>query len=106
MLRLVVNLIVVTVAVGAVIFKPDSIEDVAGNHYGQCLPAANTSASVVSNGYLEQPLNQFLPGSPSSLDGWDPSGGAIYFYNPAKSMQNEYWTREVILKISDHVFAR
>ena len=41
-----------------------------------------------------------------ALNGSDPSGGAIYFYNPAKSTSKWIFSRETILTIGDHVFAK
>ena len=61
----------------------------------------------VSNGYIwSNPSTSSYRAAQAALSGWDPSGGAIYFYNPAKSSSKWIWTREVILKIGDHVFAR
>lgn len=39
-----------------------------------------------------------------ALNGWDPSGGAIYYYNPAKTTNKWIWSRPVIKKIGKHVF--
>ena len=41
-----------------------------------------------------------------ALNGWDPTGGAIYFYNPAKSTSQWIYSRPVVLTIGDHVFAK
>ena len=41
-----------------------------------------------------------------ALNGSDPSGGAIYFYNPAKSTSQWIFSREVICTIGEHVFAK
>ncbi len=41
-----------------------------------------------------------------ALSGWDPTGGAIYYYNPAKTTSKWIWSREVVLTIGDHVFAK
>ncbi len=41
-----------------------------------------------------------------ALNGWDPTGGAIYFYNPAKSTSKWIFSRPVVLTIGDHVFAK
>ena len=37
--------------------------------------------------------------------GWDPTGGAIYFYNPARSTSRWIFTRPVVNRIGRHVFA-
>jgi spore germination cell wall hydrolase CwlJ-like protein len=40
-----------------------------------------------------------------AASGWDPSGGALYFYNPARSTSRWIYTRPVINRIGHHVFA-
>lgn len=41
-----------------------------------------------------------------ALNGWDPTGGAIYFYNPDKSTSQWIFSRETVLTIGEHVFAK
>lgn len=41
----------------------------------------------------------------AALDGWDPSGGAIYYYNPITATSRWVFYRQVILKIGQHYFA-
>ncbi len=40
-----------------------------------------------------------------ALAGSDPSGGAVYYYNPAKSTNKWILSRTVIKRIGNHVFA-
>ena len=39
-----------------------------------------------------------------ALNGWDPTGGAIYYYNPKTATNQWIRTREVICTIGEHVF--
>lgn len=39
-----------------------------------------------------------------AINGWDPSGGAIYYYNPAKSTNKWIFSRPVINVIGSHRF--
>ena len=39
-----------------------------------------------------------------ALNGWDPTGGAIYYYNPQTATNNWIRTRPVIRQIGKHVF--
>lgn len=39
-----------------------------------------------------------------ALNGWDPSGGALYYYNPAKATSDWIWSRPVITVIGNHKF--
>lgn len=41
-----------------------------------------------------------------AMNGWDPTGGAIYYYNPAKTTNQWIFSREVIKIIGKHRFAR
>ena len=41
-----------------------------------------------------------------ALNGWDPTGGAIYYYNPAKTTSKWIYSRPVITTIGKHVFAK
>ena len=41
-----------------------------------------------------------------ALNGWDPTGGAIYYYNPAKTTNKWIYSRPVVLTIGEHVFAK
>lgn len=40
-----------------------------------------------------------------ALAGWDPTGGCIYYYNPATATSSWIWSREVRLSIGAHAFA-
>jgi len=41
-----------------------------------------------------------------ALRGYDPSGGALYFWNPAEVLGNQWvWTRTITTTIGKHVFA-
>ncbi len=61
----------------------------------------------VSNGSVNQsPTDSTRKAAQAALSGWDPSGGAIFFFNPAKVGAHSYvWTRKIINRIGDHVFA-
>ena len=41
-----------------------------------------------------------------SLNGWDPSGGAVFYYNPAKATSKWIWSRPLIKVIGKHKFCR
>lgn len=93
------------VAVGAVILNrvqdPDFPNTLAGVIYE---PRAFES---VSNGMVNRPPTESTrKAANAALSGWDPSGGAIFFFNPAKVGAKSYvWTRKIIQRIGQHVFA-
>ncbi|MCG0277418.1 MAG: cell wall hydrolase [Thermanaeromonas sp.] len=41
-----------------------------------------------------------------ALNGWDPTYGALFFWNPAKPVSPWVWTRTIITQIGNHIFAR
>lgn len=62
--------------------------------------------SVVANGQVNKPADESaLQAAHSALNGLDPSGGALYFYNPGKTKSAWIRSREVIKTIGDHIFA-
>lgn len=52
-----------------------------------------------------EPEEHAYTAAKAALKGWDPSLGAIYFYNPGKSTSSWIFYRNVIVKIGDHYFA-
>lgn len=62
----------------------------------------------VSNGQIWKALpSSAIKAAKAALAGYDPTGGAVYFYNPGKiaSRFNWIWSRPIISKIGSHVFA-
>lgn len=60
----------------------------------------------VSNGIVNRPASKdSLKAARDALNGWDPSGGAIYFFNPAKTRNRWIWARRIINRLGKHVFA-
>ncbi|NBJ70472.1 MULTISPECIES: spore cortex-lytic enzyme [Clostridia] len=41
-----------------------------------------------------------------AINGWDPSGSAIYYFNPDTATSGWIWTRPQIKKIGKHIFAK
>ncbi|MGO0123438.1 spore cortex-lytic enzyme [Desulfothermobacter acidiphilus] len=61
----------------------------------------------VSNGQIWRPLSpEAVRAAELALAGWDPTGGALYFWNPAKPVSAWVWTRTIVTRIGNHIFAR
>jgi N-acetylmuramoyl-L-alanine amidase len=61
----------------------------------------------VSNGQYSRPLtDDSIRAAMMAMSGWDPTGGALYFWNPAKPVNAWVWTRNVLTQIGRHIFAR
>ncbi len=41
-----------------------------------------------------------------ALNGWDPTYGCIYYYNPSTATSSWIWSRPIILSIGNHNFAK
>ncbi|WP_409347008.1 spore cortex-lytic enzyme [Paenibacillus sp. MBLB4367] len=41
-----------------------------------------------------------------AVNGWDPSGGALYYFNPNTATSDWIWTRPQIKQIGNHIFTK
>ena len=41
-----------------------------------------------------------------ALNGWDPTYGCIYYYNPKTATNAWIWSRPVVVTIGNHVFCK
>ncbi|MDD3653265.1 MAG: spore cortex-lytic enzyme [Desulfotomaculaceae bacterium] len=61
----------------------------------------------ITNGQAYRPLTQeSLQAAQMAMNGYDPSGGALFFWNPNKSVSPWIWSRSIVTQIGNHVFAR
>ncbi len=62
----------------------------------------------VSNGLIwrRTPDSQAVNAARQALNGWDPTYGCIFFWNPAKPVSSWIWSRQIVTQIGNHVFAR
>ena len=95
------------VAVGAVILnrvKSSSFPNtIAGVIYE---PGAFTA---VSDGQINVPIAQnstVYKAAQDAMNGWDPTGGAIYYFNPDTATNKWIWSRPLIKQIGKHRFCR
>lgn len=95
------------VAVGAVIINRTKNaafpKTIAGVIYQ---PGAFTA---VSDGQINIPIDPsstVVKAARDALNGWDPTNGCIYYYNPATATSSWIWSRPIVLKIGKHNFAK
>ncbi len=91
------------VAVGAVILNrvehPSFPNTLAGVIYQ---PGA---FSAIDDGQFNEPVaDSAYRAARDAINGWDPSGGAIYYYNPDRSTNKWIFSRPVITVIGKHRF--
>ena len=95
------------VAVGAVILNrvksPSFPNTIAGVIYE---PGAFTA---VSDGQINVPIAEnstIVKAARDALNGWDPSGGALYYFNPSTATNKWIWSRPLIKTIGKHRFCK
>ncbi len=61
---------------------------------------------AVSDGQINlEPDQAAYNAARDAINGWDPTGGAVYYYNPATATSSWIWSRVIVLKIGNHNFA-
>lgn len=92
------------VAVGAVVLNRVKSSRFPNTLAGVIYQAGAFDA--VSDGQINlTPNEQSRRAARDALNGWDPTGGCLYYYNPATATSSWIWSREVRLTIGDHSFA-
>lgn len=91
------------VAVGAVILNriehPSFPDTLAGVIYQK------GAFTAITDGQFNKPVSATsYDAARDALNGWDPSGGAIYYFNPAKTSDKFMHSRPVITVIGGHKF--
>ncbi|HBM81011.1 MAG TPA: spore cortex-lytic enzyme, partial [Clostridiaceae bacterium] len=63
--------------------------------------------TAVTDGQINiNPATSSINAARDALNGWDPSGGALYYYNPAKTTNKWIWSRPIIKVIGSHNFCK
>lgn len=93
------------VAVGAVVLNRVDSSSFPDTVSGVVYQAGAFSAVTDSNWSVE-PTATSRKAAQDAINGWDPSGGALYYYNPAKTSNKWIRTRPVITTIGSHLFCK
>ncbi|MDI3256850.1 MAG: spore cortex-lytic enzyme [Kyrpidia sp.] len=63
--------------------------------------------TAVSDGQIWlTPNSQARRAALDAIRGWDPTGGAIYYFNPATATSRWIWSRPQVKQIGRHIFTR
>ncbi|MBQ3432518.1 MAG: spore cortex-lytic enzyme [Clostridia bacterium] len=93
------------VAVGAVVLNrvahPSFPNSVSGVVY-----QSGAFSAVTDSNWSAAVTDSAKRAAQDAINGWDPSGGAIYYYNPKKTSNQWIRTRKVITVIGNHYFAK
>lgn len=61
--------------------------------------------SCLDDGQFDEPVAESAyRAARDAINGWDPSGGAIYYFNPATATSSWIWSRPLIVIIGKHRF--
>lgn len=93
------------VAVGAVILNrvksPNFPSTIAGVVY------QNGAFDAVADGQVNlTPNEQSYNAARDAMNGWDPTGGAIYYFNPSTATNKWIWSRPMTITIGKHRFCK
>lgn len=76
--------------IAGVIYQPGAFTAVSD---GQINVAIDNSSSVVK-------------AARDAMNGWDPTDGAVYYWNPATATSSWIWSRQIVKKIGKHYFGK
>lgn len=65
--------------------------------------------TAVSDGQINVPIadnSTVYKACKDAMNGWDPSGGAIYYFNPDTATSSWIWSRQLIVQIGKHRFCK
>mgnify|MGYP004511186373 FL=1 len=65
--------------------------------------------TAVSDGQINQPIAQdstVYKAAQDAKNGWDPTGGCIYYFNPATATNKWIWSRPLVKTIGKHRFCK
>lgn len=63
--------------------------------------------SVVSDGQINLTPNETaIKAAKDAMNGWDPTSGSLYYYNPAKTTNKWIRSRPIVTTIGAHVFCK
>ncbi len=75
--------------VSDVIFQPHALESVTNGLFWRRTPSQTAYKAARD-----------------ALNGFDPTYGCVFFWNPSKPVSSWIWSRKVVVKIGNHVFAK
>ena len=91
------------VAVGAVVLNRMEHPSFPGTLSGVIYQSG--AFSCLYDGQFDQPVAESAyRAARDALNGWDPSGGAIYYFNPSTATNGWIWSRPHIVTIGKHRF--
>lgn len=92
------------VAVGAVVLNRVRSKDFPNTISGVIYQ--KHAFTAVSDGQINlTPDQTAINAAKDAMNGWDPTGGCLYYYNPVTATSEWIFSRETVITIGKHVFA-
>lgn len=92
------------VAVGAVVLNRVKSSDFPNTISGVIYQ--KHAFTAVSDGQINlTPDQTAINAAKDAMNGWDPTGGCLYYYNPVTATSEWIFSRETVITIGKHVFA-
>ncbi len=92
------------VAIGAVILN--RVRDAAFPNTVSGVVYQKHAFTAVTDGQINlTPNDTAMRAARDAINGWDPTGGALYYYNPAIATSSWIFDRQTVTVIGKHVFA-
>lgn len=92
------------VAIAAVVLNRLK-SDKFGNTVQEIIYEPGAFTAVADGQYYLEPNATAYQAVEAAIKGWDPTGGAIYYWNPVTATNKWVWSRPIINQIGKHVFA-
>ena len=95
------------VAVGAVILNRVKSSQFPNTIAGVIYQSGAFTA--VADGQINQPISEgstVYKAAQDAKNGWDPTGGCIYYFNPATATNKWIWSRPLVKTIGKHRFCK
>jgi len=91
------------VAVAAVILNRVRSNKFPDSVYSVCFQPGAFDA-IRDGQYFRAPTSTSLKAAKAALNGYDPTYGALFYWNPATATSRWIWSRKITLRIGKHVF--
>ena len=65
--------------------------------------------TAVSDGQINEPIDEdstVYKAAQDALNGWDPTGGCVYYFNPDTATNSWIWSRTHVITIGKHRFCK
>lgn len=76
-----------------------------GNTIQEVIHQPGAFTAVSDGQFYLKPDAASYKAAEAALNGWDPTGGALYYWNPVTATSKWVWSRPIITQIGRHVFA-